>query len=177
MQLVTRALAVMLFSVFAVTAPRCAYADAKVAYVDLQRALEKSQAGAKAEKEYKEQVDKAQGKLDKQKESFDKSKGDFEKQVGSLSAEAKASKQEKLIQMEKDLKREFHDSQETLQRTNAKLVSGLVKDIREIVKKIGEDKGYTVILEKGNPAVLYADSGVDITDKVVEEFDKNAPRK
>ena len=147
-------------------------ADLKVAYVDLQQALEKSKAGAEARKDYEKEVKASQSTLDKKKEAFAKKRKAFENQRESLSEEALSSKKEELIELEKDLKRSFQDIEAKLRRKNGQIVSELVKEIREVVSEVGKAKGFTVILEKRSDAVLYADGSLDITDAVVEAFDK-----
>ena len=142
----------------------------RVGFVDLEQALSASKAGASAQKQYETSVRSAQGKLDKKKKELERLQKEFVKQRESLSEDARLSKQEKLIGLEKDLKRSFQDSQEALQRQNAQLVGDLIKKIRKAVKEVGEEKGFTLILEKGDKAVLYADSAIDITGEVVKKF-------
>ncbi len=145
--------------------------ELRIGYVDLQKALSTSKAGGEAQKEYEKEVKQMQAKLDQKKLEFEKEQGEFQKQKESLSGDAKTSREEKLINLEKSLKRTFEDSQETLRRKNGMLVSDLLKKMRKIVDKVGKDEGYTMILEKSSQSVLYADSSIDITDRVVKEFD------
>ncbi len=145
----------------------------KVGIVDLQKVLASSKAGHKAQEKFKAETKDAQAKLDKKKQAFDKLKEDFQKQQKTLSASARDSKQEKLIQMDKDLKRSVQDLQEGLQRKNNQLVAGLVTDVRGVIQTVGKEKGFTVIFERGSQSVLYADNTVDITNEVVQAFDKS----
>lgn len=145
--------------------------DLRVALVDMQRALSESKAGVKAQKAYEKQVRSAQADLDSKKEDFEKEKGKFEKQRDSLSDKARLEKEEKLIGLEKNLKRSFQDTQEKLRRENAKIVSELVGELRKVVSEVGKDDGFTMILESSSQSVLYADNSIDITDKVIGKFD------
>lgn len=164
-------LAVAVFSV-AICGNAHASPDVKVGYVDVQKALSTSKLGTEAQKKYEEQVKKAQTKLDTKKEEFERAQGEFSKQKESLSEKARAEREEKLLGLEKELKRSFQDSQEQLRRENMKLVGELVKKIKDIVDEMGKQDGFTVILEKGAQSVLYADSQIDITERVVKEFDE-----
>ena len=145
--------------------------DVKVGFVDIQRALSSSKAGAEAQKKYEAEVKKAQAKLDAKKDEFEKLQSEYEKQKESLSDKARAEREEKLLGLEKDLKRSFQDSQEGLRRENVKLLGELVKKIRKVVDGVGQEEGFTVILEKGGQTVLYADSQIDLTDRVIKDFD------
>ena len=43
-----------------------------------------------------------------------------------------------------------------------------MKRSRELIEKIGEEEGYTLIIEKG--MVLYSNKGIDITDSSPEKI-------
>ncbi len=157
----------------AVFTPSLAGADNSmhVGYVDLQRALSESDAGKTAEGKFQEEVKKARGGIDAKKKEYDALQDSVKKQKDSLSAKALAEKEEKLMALEKDLKRTIQDGEDTLRRRNAQLVGELVKKLRSVVNDIGKEDGYTMILEKGAQSpVLYADQGIDITEKVVKKF-------
>lgn len=164
--LYTIACSLLFSSEIALAAP-----DLKVGYVDMQRALSESKAGAEAQKAYEGEVKKAQAKLDSKKEEYERLQGELEKQKDSLSEKARSEREEKLLVLEKELKRSFQDSQEQLRRENMKLVGGLVKKLRQVVDEVGKSEGFTIILEKGGQSVLYADSDIDITAQVIKEFD------
>jgi outer membrane protein len=142
----------------------------RVAYVDMQKALESSNAGKLAQKSYEKEVKGAQQEIDKMKKEFERKRESFEKQKGSLNEVAFAEKKEELLSIERDVKRSFQDSQAKLRRKNASIVSELIKELKKTVSDIGSDKDYTVILEKGSQAVLYADNSIDITDEVIDRF-------
>lgn len=146
--------------------------DLKLGYVDLQRALSESRTGKEAQKDYEKTVQAAQAKLDKKKGEFEKLRDDFAKQRESLNATALQKKEEELIEKERDIKRSYKDSQEKLRRTNAQMVGDLMKELRKAVAAVGKEKGLTLILEKGSPAVLYADGEIDITEDVVSRFNE-----
>jgi len=150
---------------------QAAQPEFRVAYVDLEKALRQTKAGSEAQEDYEKELKVAQEELDDKKSEFERKKERFVKQADSLSESAKLERQEELRELERDLKRTFTDSQEKLRRTNLKLVGGLMKTMREVVKEVGEREGFTLVLEKGSQTVLYADSSIDITPKVVAAFD------
>lgn len=165
-------LLLLVSGIFLFVSAAAAAPDFKVGYVDMQRALASSVAGKDAQKKYEAEVKKLQAKLDDKKGEFEKLKSSYEKQKDSLNDKAKQEKEEELMSREKELKRTFQDSQEKLRRTNSQLVGELVEKLRKVVEDVGQAGGYTLILEKGGQAVLFADAKVDITDSVVEKFDR-----
>jgi outer membrane protein len=149
----------------------CLAEDLKVGVIDMQKALTSSKSGGAAQRQYEKEVKEAQSKLDVKKGEFEKLQQAFSKQRDSLNEKARGQREEELINMEKELKRTFQDSKESLQRRNAQLVGDLVKKIRAIVEDVGKSEGYSLILEKNEQTVLYADSAIDITPTVVARFD------
>ncbi len=151
-------------SVFADSSP-------KLAFVDIQKALEQTKSGQKVQKEFKTEVDNEQKNIDRKKAEYESLKESLEKQRGSLNEATLHEKEESLLTLERELKRSFQDSQEKLRRKNANLVGELVKKMRELIETIGKDQGYSMIFEKNSQAMIFADPSSDITDEVVKKFD------
>lgn len=144
----------------------------KLGYVDLELALEQTEAGQRAQEQYREEVESAKKEIDAKRSELESLQEEFNKQKESLKREIRVSKEEKLIAMEKDLKRSLQDVQDSLRRSNARLVGELLAKMRNIVSQYGEENGFTLIVEKGSQSVLYADKTIDVTDSVVALFDK-----
>ena len=50
------------------------------------------------------------------------------------------------------------------------MTRNLLKQMIEIIQKLGKDRKYTMILEK--KSVLYHDKGNDLTDQAVKTYDR-----
>lgn len=144
--------------------------EQKIATVDLEKALKASKEGQAAQKTLETDLQKAQQEIDKKKTDYEHKQADFSKQQESLSQAAKAEKREELIKMEQELRRAFADSQQNLRRKNGELMTELIGKMRKVIAEVGKADGYTVVLEKDSPAVLYADGATDVTDKVIARF-------
>lgn len=166
------ALATVTAAFLAVVSTASAATDMKVGYVDIQKALASSEAGKDAQKRYDAEVKKLQTKLDDKKNDFERLRQAYQKQKDSLNEKARGEKEEELLSREKELKRAFQDSQESLRRKNAQLVGELVEKLRKVVDDYGRDQGFTLILEKGGQTVLFADAKIDVTDDIVKKFDQ-----
>lgn len=142
----------------------------RIAVVDLQKALSSSTAGKKAQKQYESEVKEAQSGLDAKKSELANLKKALDKQRSSLNEKALAEKEEEVASTERDLQRSFQDAKEKLQRKNAVLVGELVKSMREVVAELGKREGYSLVLDKNSPMVLYADDAVDITPAVIDAY-------
>ena len=66
-------------------------------------------------------------------------------------------------------KRDYYtQTQQRLQQKNQELMEPITKNVEESVKKVAEQKGLSVVLDKG--AVVYG--GVDITQDVLKQVSK-----
>lgn len=144
----------------------------KIGYMDLQKALNESDAGKDAKITFNKRVEELQKVLDEKQVEIKKMQDDLEKQKGLLTSEARGEREKAYQQKIKDAQRFAKDSQEELQQKDAEMTKKILTDLREAIKKIGSDEGYTIILERGESSVLYAAEGVDITDKVIKTYNK-----
>jgi outer membrane protein len=152
--------------------PGLAAADAKIGYVDLQRALNESAAGKKAKEDFRSQVEKLETQLKGKKEELDRLKNELETK-GTVMADAQRRKLESEFEQKRlDLKRRFEDSQAELQKKDQELTGKIIQDLQSIIKEVGDRDGYTLILELGSSPVLYYKKSADITDEVLSVYNK-----
>ena len=160
----------MLVCLGLVISPVAAQAQ-KIGYVDLQKALNMSSEGKAAKEKIKTQVQGYDAEVQQLQEELQKMKQDLEKQAMLLSEEARNSKERDYQQKVKDYQRFTKDIQEELQQTDADLTRKILEDILKVVVKLGKTESYTLILEKTESSIVYADESIDITDKVIKQFD------
>ncbi len=141
-----------------------------VAFVDLKKAVWESNKGKAAQNDLKSEYKSAQSKIDSQTKELEKLKDSLKAQRDSLKVSALVQKEEQLINKEKGLKRNYLDSKEALQRKEGLLRVELIRGIRQVIAGIGQERKFTLILEKSGDTVLYADKGIDITDEVIKRF-------
>ncbi len=147
----------------------------KFAYVDLQRALNESDAGKKAKDEFKVQVDKLQGQLKKQKDDIDSLKDQLEKKSLVMKEEERGNLEEDYRKKMRDFERNYKDSQADLQKKDNELTGAIIHDLQEIIRSYGERENYTMIFEACSNAVLYGAKGADLTDTIIQEYNSNHP--
>jgi outer membrane protein len=162
---------------FLLSAPVPAAADAsfKVAYVDLQKALQSVEAGKTAKGQLEKDVAAKRADLEKQQAALQAEAEQFEKKAAILNDTAKAAKQAELQKKFADFQRIAQESQMDLQKRERELTKPLIDELRSIIEAMGKEKGFQLILEKNEGAVLYAENGTDLTDIVIERF--NAKHK
>jgi outer membrane protein len=151
-------------------------AELKVAVVDMQRALNESEAGKKAKDQVKAKFEKAQDQLKRQRDELDKARDDFDKKALVLKEEQRRDMEKEFELKSLDFKRKYEDFQRDLKRTDAELTSGIVEQLYGIVAEYGQQKGHTLVLEASGGVLLYFDKSVDITDEVIKLHNANPNR-
>ncbi|MCK6554109.1 OmpH family outer membrane protein [Candidatus Binatia bacterium] len=152
-------------------------AEEKIGYVDLQRALNESDAGRKAKEEFKVDVDKLQAKLKKQKDEIDGLKDQLEKKALVMKDAERDNAEEEYRRKLRDFERNYKDSQADLQRKDGELTGAIIKELQEVIREYGEKEGFTVILEASNSAVLYGAKNADLTDQIIRQYNSGSRKK
>ncbi len=145
-------------------------ATLKVAYVDLQKALQTVDAGKSAKSQLEKDVAAKRTELEKAQAALQQEAEQFEKKSAILNDSAKAAKQQELQKKFMEFQKTASESQTDLQKRERELTKPLIDELRAIIEGIGKEKGYQLIVEKNEGAVLYAEAGSDLTEVVVEKF-------
>lgn len=144
-------------------------ADIKIGYVDFNKVQVESVAGKKAVKTIETMFNDKQAQLDSRQKELEKLMDELDKQAPMLSAEVKKQKEDKLQKDYKDLQRFKADAEEDLNKKKAEIAQSMLLEVSGIIKKYGNEEGYTLILER--TVVLYAPDAVDITEKIIKAYD------
>ena len=146
-------------------------ADVKIAYVDIQKAVNESNAGKEAKKVIGRELEKFQKQIaDKQKE-LQQLKETFEKQAPMLNPEARATKEKEYQAKVRDFQRWGEDSQNEINQKRIEMEKNISIGLLKVIQKLGSDDGYMLILEKNENIVLFVSKAIDITDRVIKLFD------
>jgi outer membrane protein len=146
----------------------------KFGSIDVQKVLNESEAGKKAKTDLEGLIKSKQTTIDEKGKSIEKLKADIEKQASVLSADARKNKEEELEKSVREYQRLVQDSQAEIKKKEAELTDTILKDIKDLVEKTGEQEGYALILEKG--MILYSNKGIDITDTLLKKYNESKPK-
>jgi outer membrane protein len=149
----------------------------KIGYVDLQRALNESDAGKKAREEFKVQVDKAQGGLKKQKDDLENLREQLEKKQLVMKEEERHNLEKDLARKGRDFERAYKDLQAELQAKDNELTAGILRELQVVIKDYGDKEAYTLILENSSNAVLYGAKDADLTEQIIKIYNASGPKR
>jgi outer membrane protein len=166
-------IALLLFVLFCMPVSSMAVDAIKIGCIDFQKVLNESDAGKKAKADLEMLVKSKQTTIDEKGKTIEKMKADLEKQASVLSADAKKSKEEELEKLLREYQRLVQDSQTEVKKKELELTDAIIKDMRQIVDKMGEEGSYTLIMEKTGGMVLYATKDIDITAEVIKRYNQS----
>jgi outer membrane protein len=154
-----------------VTADAAGPPPAKVGYVDLQKTLESTKVGKAEAKKLEAEKGKRQKELDKQKSDLDAAVEDFKKQAPVLKPEVKRQRQAELEEKAYKYQEQFMQFQQELLVLERKATQNVFQKAAKVIEAVAKRDGYTMIVEKNEGAVLWADSMFDITAEVNKRLD------
>ena len=144
----------------------------KIAYVDIQRALNLCEAGEEAKKQMTGEVEKLQKIFSGKQKELEKIKEDLEKRGAVLNETTRKEKERDYQTKLRELQRIQRDSEDDLRRKDQELTDRILKNLASIIRKLGEEGKYTIILEKNQPAILYIANVLDLTEEVIKLSDQ-----
>lgn len=156
-------------------APRV-FAEVKVAVVDMQRALNQTKDGKQAKAQLKRLFKRRQQSLDKRQNDLKKMKQDIEKQREVLSRTELQSRLEEYQKAFVELQTTYVEYQRELAQKEGQLTKGILARMQSILRTIGRDEGYTLIVESNEGGVVWAPNDLDLTSDLVRRYNAGEGR-
>jgi len=146
-------------------------ADLKIAYVDIQKAVNESNAGKDAKKLITKDVEKFQGQIADKQKVLQTMKESLEKQAPMLNPDARATREKEYQNKLREFQRWGEDTQNEINQKRMEIERNISIGLQKVIQKVGADEGYTLILEKNESIVLFVSKALDITDRVIKAYD------
>lgn len=147
-------------------------AEAKFGYVDLQKAIQSTNVGKKAKTELEAEFNKRKKDIETKQADIKKMGEDLEKKKGVLSDEAMQKKQAEIQEEMMKYQELVGKNQLEIQKKERDLTGPILEKMKTILDKVAKADGYSVIFEKNEQSILWIKSEFNITDKLVQEFEK-----
>ncbi len=146
-------------------------AELKIGTVDLQKAINECNAGREAKKALSLEIDKFQRLIADRQKELQEMKESLEKPNLMLTQEAREVKEKELQVKFREFQRWGEDKQNEINQKRMEMEKTISTGLQILVRKIGTDEGYTLILEKNEAIVLFASQPLDMTDRVIKAYD------
>ena len=142
----------------------------KMGVVDLEQALSSTEEGKAAREEMGRKQREAESTVQPLVDRFNTMKEEIKSKKFVLSDESLFQKQLDLAELQNQIQTKLKELEGGLKVHEERLYGPLRAKMVEIVTQIGKDQGFTVILARGSPGLLYAREAIDITDLVIQNF-------
>jgi outer membrane protein len=146
--------------------------EVKIGTVDMQKALQTVDSGKKAKAQLEKEFNAKKKEVQTEEASIRKMGEELEKQSLVMNEEAKNKKRGELQQRIMKLQESTARSQAELQQKERELTKPIIDKLREIIAELAKSKGYAVVLEKNENTVLFSQDKDDLTQQVVDKFNK-----
>lgn len=158
--------------IFTIIASKSNAAATKIGYVDMQKAIQATSAGKKAKDTLEADVNKRKKELDKKKADVEKMGQELEKKKSVLTEEVLSKKQMELQEEMMKFQKVVNENQLEIQKKERELLEPIVEKMRKVIEKVSVAKEFAIVLEKNAQNILYAQKESDLTDTVIEAFEK-----
>lgn len=144
----------------------------KVGVVDLDQAINATEQGKQAREELARKQREAESTVQPLIDRFKDLQEEIKSKRFVLSEEALFEKQLDLAELQNQIQNKLKEIEGQLKVDRERLEGPLRVKLGAIVEEIGKTQGFTMILARGYPGLLYTREALDITDLVIQKFNK-----
>jgi outer membrane protein len=146
----------------------------KIGIVDVDQALNSTEEGKAAREEFSRKKREAESDVEPMVGRLRNLQEELKSKRYVLSDEALFDKQVEMAELQNKIDNKIKELEGQLKIEQGKMIAPLEKKLGDIIEAIGKENGFTLILQRNSGAVLYTRETLDITDMVVERFNKKS---
>lgn len=148
----------------------------RIGYVDFQLALNSVSDGKAVKNRLKGEFKEKQKRLNELQDELRILKNTIDRESASLGAAELQARKEVYRTKFFELQQMYSAFKLEMSSREASLTRQILDRLKKLVRKIGEEEDYSLILEKSQDVVVYAPGGVDITKEVIRRYDGRGRR-
>lgn len=155
--------------------PAISFSEVKIGYIDSGKIFQEYKGMETIRKQFNQEQAEWQRTAEEMLRELEDLKAELESQRLMLSAEALQKKEEAV----KNKQREYEEfiqriwgPEGTAAQKNVELTSPIVDKINSVLEEIAKEDEFTMIFDIAEGSVVYAMDGLDLTDVVLEELNK-----
>ncbi len=150
-----------------------AYAQTKIAIINIQDAITRTQEGQKLIKELQDRYEPKSKELEGLTGEVNELRNQLNKGQNTMSDDARRDLIRRIQQKERDQQRAVEDARGQFNQEQQLIFNEIGGKIMAVIDKQAKDKGYSIVLDISSPQspVLYAVNEVNITNDVITAYD------
>jgi outer membrane protein len=164
----------VLLALFALLAWGTAASDEpiKIGIVDIDQAISSTDEGKAAREEFARKQREAESQMQPLLDRYKGLEEELKAKKFVLSEEALFQKQLDLAEMRNLIQNKYKELEGQLQVDQKRLEGPLTAKLVEIISEVGKSQGFTLIIRRGTPGVLYTREALDVTDLIIQRYNK-----
>lgn len=147
----------------------------KIGIVNIQRCIQESNEGKRLSQDLANKYNEMQKALSEKQQELAEMQKEIEKQSLMLSLEAKEDKQKEYNEKQRKLEYDVEDYNEEMTNAQSEAQERILQDLEVIIIDIAETGEYDLILERVSAGVLFTSDALDITDQIIDAYNKAKP--
>ena len=146
----------------------------KIGVVDIDQAISSTTEGKAAREEFARKQREAEGKVQPMIEKYQALEEELKQKKFVLTDEALFQKQLDLAQMRNEIEGKMKELEGQLQLDQKRLEGPLTKKLVDVIESAGKEAGFTMIMRRGSPGLLYTREALDITDMIIKKYNQKS---
>jgi len=146
--------------------------DTKIGLIISQRIMDEYPEAQDAQKILSDEINEWQRQGQQLQDELIEMEQEFQQLGLMLSEEKKAEKQLELEQKYSEFRQFQVSIEERAIQRNQELFQPINDKIQKVIDEIAAEEGYDIILDAVGTNIAYADPSLDITDRILEELEK-----
>lgn len=147
-----------------------AYADVKLAVVDMQAVLQKAPQIVKINEALTRQFKPRQDSIVKAQSDLQKQASNLEKNASVMKPDERNNLEKKLMTDQNRVKSMIASFQSDLSKQQSQSLHGFSQQLNNVVSRLASQSGFDLVIQKGS--TLYAKNDLDITQQVLDALKK-----
>jgi len=144
----------------------------KIGIVDLDQAVGATEEGKAARDELERKKREAELELQPMIERYQELVDEYQKKRVVLSPEKLRAMELDITELESRLKLKQEEVQNRLRVDFERLVGPMREKLVKVVSDVGREEGFSLIMMRNMPGIMYAREALDVTDIVIKKFDE-----
>jgi outer membrane protein len=145
--------------------------DYLIGFVNSERIFAEYTGTQEAQDAFNAELERLSADLEQRKRDLEQLQTDYESQALILSEQKRREREEEIQRRRSELDtfvREIWGPSGQVAQRNEQLTRPIIEKMNEVLTRIGEEEGFSIIFDAADGNVVYADRALDLTDRVLE---------
>lgn len=168
---------ILIAPALALVAAASAFAQQKLAVIDMQSALVQTRDGQKAVGELRDKYSPKDAEFQKRQSDLQAKQAQYQKTSNTMSDAAKATAEREIDTLQRNLQRDSDDVRQDMDQDQQRVLNDLGGKMMQVIQKYAADNQISMVFDVSQQPnnLLFASTALDITRDIIALYDKSAP--